>query len=127
MRFTVDGPGPLSVEVNGQIRPALLLFIDPPEESPPPPDASKVRRFAGGQLHEAGEIRLADDQTLYLELGAVVRGTVQIVVLYDHGRPDLRSLTGHEGDRQENRVAATNSKAGGHRNWTAPLSGRESA
>ena len=79
VRFTVDGPGQLSVEVNGQIRPALLLFIDPPEESPPPPDAPKVVRFAGGQVHEAGEIRLADDQTLYLEPGAVVRGTVRAV------------------------------------------------
>jgi hypothetical protein len=79
VRFTVDGPGPLSVEVNGQIRPALLLFIDPPEESPPTLDAPNVVRFAGGQLHEAGEIRLADDQTLYLEPGAVVRGTVRAV------------------------------------------------
>jgi len=79
VRFTVDGPGPLSMEINGQIRPALLLFIDPPEELPPPLDAAKVRRFAGGQLHEAGEIRLADDQTLYLEPGAVVRGTVRAV------------------------------------------------
>ena len=79
VRFTVDGSGPLSVEVNGQIRPALLLFIDPPEESPPPPNAPNVVRFAGGQLHEAGEIRLADDQTLYLEPGAVVRGTVRAV------------------------------------------------
>lgn len=47
VRFTVDGPGPLSVEVNGQIRPALLLFIDPPEDSAPPPDAPNVVRFAG--------------------------------------------------------------------------------
>lgn len=79
VRFTVDGPGPLSMEINGQIRPALLLFIDPPEDLPPPPDAAKIVRFAGGQLHEAGEIRLANDQTLYLEPGAVVRGTVRAV------------------------------------------------
>ena len=79
VRFTVDGPGPLSLEVNGQIRPALFLFVDSPEESAPPPDAPNVVRFAGGQLHEAGEIRLADDQTLYLEPGAVVRGTVRAV------------------------------------------------
>ena len=78
VRFTVDGPGPLSVEINGQIRPALLLFIDPPEESALTPDAPNVVRFAGCQLHEAGEIRLADDQTLYLEPGAVVRGTVSL-------------------------------------------------
>jgi hypothetical protein len=79
VRFTVAGPGPLSVEINGQIRPALLLFIDPPEESPPPPGAPNVVRFAGGQVRDAGEIRLASDQTLYLEPGAVVRGTVRAV------------------------------------------------
>jgi hypothetical protein len=79
LRFTVDGPGPLSVEVNDQIRLALLLFVDPPEESAPPPNAPNVARFAGGQLHEAGELRLADGQTLYLEPGAVVRGTVRAV------------------------------------------------
>jgi hypothetical protein len=77
VRLTVDGPGPLSLEINGKIRPALLLFIDPPEESAPPPDAPNVMRFAGGKVHEAGEIRLSSDQTLYLEPGAVVRGTVR--------------------------------------------------
>jgi len=77
VRFTVDRPGALSLEINGKIRSALLLFIDPPEESTPPSDAPKVVRFAGGKVHEAGEIRLADDQTLYLEPGAVVRGTVR--------------------------------------------------
>lgn len=77
VRFTVEQPGPLSLEVNGQIRPALLFFIDPPEESAPPTGASGVVRFAGGKVHDAGEIRLADDQTLYLEPGSVVRGTVR--------------------------------------------------
>ena len=75
--FTVDRPGALSLEINGEIRSALLLFIDPPEESPPPSDAPNVVRFASGKVHEAGEIHLVDDQTLYLEPGAVVRGTVR--------------------------------------------------
>ncbi len=79
VRFTVDKPGSLSLEINGKIRPALLLFIDPPEESAPPSDAANVVRFAGGKVHEAGEIRLSSDQTLYLEPGAVVRGTVRAI------------------------------------------------
>ncbi len=77
VRFTVDEPGSLSLEINGKIRPALLLFIDPPDESAPPTDAPNVVRFAGGKVHEAGEIRLSSGQTLYLEPGAVVRGTVR--------------------------------------------------
>jgi polygalacturonase len=35
-----------------------------------------VRRFAGGQIHEAGELTLISDQSLYLEPGAVVHGTI---------------------------------------------------
>ena len=79
VRFTVDSPGPLSLEINGKIRPALLLFIDPPEDSPPAPGTPQIVRFAGGQLHDVGEIQLGSDQTLYLEPGAVVRGTVRAV------------------------------------------------
>ncbi len=77
VRFTVDRPGPLSVEINGQLRPALLLFIDPPEEDLPSLDDPHVLRFAGGRVHDAGEIQLESNQTLYLEPGAIVRGTVR--------------------------------------------------
>ena len=79
VRFTVNSPGPLSLEINGKTRPALLLFIDPPEDPAPAPDNPHVVRFAGGQLHEPGEIQLRSDQTLYMEPGAVVRGTVRAV------------------------------------------------
>ncbi|HEX5789579.1 MAG TPA: glycosyl hydrolase family 28 protein, partial [Luteolibacter sp.] len=38
-----------------------------------------VRYFEGGKIHDAGEIRLKDGETLYLEGGAVVRGLVRAV------------------------------------------------
>lgn len=77
LQFTVDAPGPLCVEVNGVSRPALFLFIDPPEDNAPARNIPGVVRFTGGRVHEAGEIRLKDNETLYLEPGAVVHGTVR--------------------------------------------------
>lgn len=75
--FAVDSPGPLTLEINGKIRPALHLFIDPPEENAPAVGAPGVIRFAGNKVHEVGEIVLKDNETLYLEPGAVVRGVVR--------------------------------------------------
>jgi hypothetical protein len=77
VRFTVDGPGPLSVEIDGAIRGSLLLFVDPPEVAVPAPRTPGVRYFEGGRIHEAGEIQLADNESLYLAPGAVVHGTVR--------------------------------------------------
>lgn len=77
VRFTVDQPGPLTLEINSKIKPALHLFIDPSETNAPQPGSPGVRRLAGGKVHEAGEITLKDGETLYLEPGAVVRGVVR--------------------------------------------------
>ena len=76
LRFRIPGPVKLSVEINGNLRQPLFLFADAPEQDAPKPGAPGVRRFAGGQIHEAGELTLASGQSLYLEPGAVVRGTI---------------------------------------------------
>lgn len=77
VRLSIDGPGPLSVEINGEIRGSLLLFVDPPEVAHPAPRAPSVRYFDGGRIHEAGEIQLADNESVYLAPGAVVHGTIR--------------------------------------------------
>lgn len=71
--FTLPGPQPLLIEFPGQ--PLLFLYALPP--APPAPEGDKVRRFAGGQVHEAGEIVLRDGETCWLEPGAVVRGCIR--------------------------------------------------
>jgi polygalacturonase len=58
-------------------RGSLMLFVDTPEVAVAAPRAPGVRYFEGGRIHEAGEIQLADDETLYLAPGAVVHGTVR--------------------------------------------------
>ena len=77
VRFSVDGPGPLSLEVNDDIRRPLFLFVDPPETNALNAGSPGVRYFEGGKIHDAGEIRLNDNETLYLAPGAVVRGTIR--------------------------------------------------
>ena len=77
IRFRLGRPCHLSIEVNDDLKRPLFLFADPPETDVPQPGDANVRYFAGGKVHEVGEIRLHDRETLYLAGGAVVRGVVR--------------------------------------------------
>jgi len=74
IRFTVNKPGQLTVEVNGTHR-VLHLFANPPENAIPDPNDPKVRYFGTG-VHYPGVIRLESNQTIYLADGAVVYGAI---------------------------------------------------
>jgi len=76
LRFALDGPVRLSIEFDGDIRRPLFLFAAPPEADPPSPGDPGVRYFEAGKVHEAGVIELSDGETVYIEGGAVVRGTI---------------------------------------------------
>jgi len=75
LRFQLDRPRQLVVEVNGPHQ-ALHLFACPPEEEAPAPNAEGVRCFGPG-VHRPGRITLESNQTVYLAAGAVVYGSVQ--------------------------------------------------
>jgi hypothetical protein len=75
IRFTLPGPGFVTVEVNGS-RHALHLFADPPAAAAPDRDDPNVRWFAPG-VHDVGPMMLESNQTLYLAGGAVVYGSVE--------------------------------------------------
>ena len=75
LRFTLDRPRRLVVEVNGPHH-ALHLFAGSPESDVPAPDAPGVRYFGPG-VHRPGRITLESNQTVYLAAGAVVYGSVQ--------------------------------------------------
>lgn len=68
-------PMNLMIEMDGL--PQLFLFADSPDSNPPEPEAKGVRYFRAGRSYDAGEIRLRDRETLYIEGGAVVRGWVR--------------------------------------------------
>jgi hypothetical protein len=75
IRFSIPRPMNLLIEIEGL--PQLFLFADAPDSSLPDPNAQGVRCFRAGRLYDAGEIRLRDGETLYIEGGAVVRGWVR--------------------------------------------------
>ncbi|MDA1085487.1 MAG: glycosyl hydrolase family 28 protein [Verrucomicrobia bacterium] len=74
LRFTLDRPGPITVEVNGMHR-ALHLFANAPEADAPDPSDPTVRTFGPG-VHCPGVIRMTSGQTVYLAGGAVVYGAI---------------------------------------------------
>lgn len=75
--FTLDAPRNLSVEMDGDLNHPLFVFANGPEKDRPAKNAPKVRYFEAGKTHEAGEIVLGDGETLYMEGGAVVHGTIR--------------------------------------------------
>jgi Glycosyl hydrolases family 28 len=73
--FRMAGPAKLLCEIEGL--PHLFVFANAFAQNVPDANASKVRRFAAGQIYEVGELQLADDETLYIEAGAIVRGCIR--------------------------------------------------
>ena len=77
IRFELDQPCQLSIELDGDIKRPLFLFADPPEKDTPEPGDASVRYFEAGKIHEVGEIVLNSGETLYIAGGAIVRGYIR--------------------------------------------------
>ena len=75
--FTLPRALNLSLEFDSDIERPLYFFTSPERANIPRPNDPKVHYYEAGKIHEAGEIRLHDDETLYLEPGAIVRGYVR--------------------------------------------------
>ena len=77
LALKLDRPQKLSIEPAGR-RGALLLFANPVERQPPCAESGSVIHFGPGIHRPAGgRVVLTDNQTLYLEDGAIVLGTVE--------------------------------------------------
>lgn len=61
------------VEVRGL--PELFIYANQP--APNLPDTPNVTVFSAGKVHELGEVQLEDNQTLWIEGGAVLRGNIR--------------------------------------------------
>ncbi|MFC4779353.1 glycoside hydrolase family 28 protein [Paenibacillus sp. GCM10023252] len=75
LRVSVASPSKLSLELDGDLRSPLLLFVHELEKDEPVRGPG-IHYYEAGKIHEAGEIRLHAGETLYLEEGAIVRGRV---------------------------------------------------
>jgi hypothetical protein len=74
IRFDIPGPILLAVMVDGL--PELYIYANPLETNKPDPNDPLVKYFKAGQVYEIGQLRLQDNETLYVEGGAIVRGSV---------------------------------------------------
>jgi hypothetical protein len=74
IRFTLERPENLSVEINKNIKRPLFIFASPPETDIPEKDDDRVIYFEGGKIHSPGEVIVQSGQTVYIEGGAIVRG-----------------------------------------------------
>jgi hypothetical protein len=74
VRFTLDRPGAVTVEINGMHQ-ALHLFANPPETAIPDARDPNVRTFGPG-VHDVGLIQMTSGQTVYIAAGAVVYGAI---------------------------------------------------
>ena len=74
--FELDSPRQVVVELDGDIKRPLFIFADPPETNVPSPDDPNVHYFAAGERYDVGQIELRDNETVYIQRGAVVRGSI---------------------------------------------------
>ena len=72
--FTLPRAGGYSVELDG-LHNALHLFLDPPMSYSVSPGTKGVRYFGAG-VHRIGVLQLKDDETVYIDEGAVVYGCI---------------------------------------------------
>jgi hypothetical protein len=75
MSFSMPSGSKIMIEIDGMEQ--LFIYADKFEEEKPDPEDENVRYFKGGQVYEVGELVLEDDETLYIEGGAVVRGAIR--------------------------------------------------
>ncbi len=93
--FTLPHAGGYSVELDGTHN-ALHLFLDPPIGYSVAPDGKGVHYFGPGVYH-VGILNLKDDETVYIDEGAVVYGSI-----HGHGVHNVRILGRGILDNSEN-------------------------
>jgi pectate lyase len=75
IHFQLNEPANISVEVNRNLKRPLFLFANPLETEVPQKDDPNVVYFESGKIHQSGTIRVKSGQTVYIEGGAIVRGS----------------------------------------------------
>jgi len=77
IRFRLEKPCNISIELNGEFsNKPLYLFANPPEKNPPAKGAKGVHYFEAGKVYTLGIIEVTSGETVYIEGGAVVYGMI---------------------------------------------------
>ena len=84
--FKLNKPENLSLELNGRIRQQpLFIFAGKPEINQPSKSDKNVIWFEEGKLYKDVKLELQDNQTVYIEGGAVVQG-----YLFARGKKNIK-------------------------------------
>lgn len=84
--FKMTKPENLSIELNARIREQpLFIFAGNPEINKPLKADKNVIWFDGGKLYKNVKLELQDNQTVYIEGGAVVQGYI-----FAHGKKNIK-------------------------------------
>jgi hypothetical protein len=73
--FDLDNPANISVEINKNIKRPLLIFANPLEKDIPDKSDKSVIFYEKGKIHTPGIVNVKSNQTVYIEGGAIVRGS----------------------------------------------------
>ena len=79
IRFTLTENCKISIELNRMFEDTekpLFLFANPPETDVPDKDDPDVIYFEAGRIYDVGLLEIGSGQTLYIEGGAVVKGSL---------------------------------------------------
>lgn len=78
LHFSIDTPMQLSIEINKNIKRPLFIFANSPEKNIPDKNSKDVLFFAPGKIYNIGKIKVANNQTIYIAGGAIVRGSFDL-------------------------------------------------
>ena len=90
IHFSISKPCKLSVEINGSLKMPLFLFANKTITDKPVKTNPNVHYFEAGKIYETNRITLKDNDIVYIESGAFVRGSlfldnIKNVRIYGHG------------------------------------------
>jgi len=73
--ITLDKPCNISVEINKNLKRPLFIFANPVLNDKPDKESPNVHYYEGGKVHRTGRVVLKDNDIVYIEGGAVVKGS----------------------------------------------------
>ncbi len=77
--FILTEPAKLSVEINHNWVHPLFIFANSPLENKPSPQQSNVHYYEAGKVHRFDTLLINDNETVFIEGGAVVQGSIKAI------------------------------------------------
>jgi len=75
--FRLNEPKKITILLNNDRNNALHILTNYPEQNRPSPDDKNVLFFKAGKTYDVGVLDLKDNQTLYIESGAKLKGMIR--------------------------------------------------